>query len=180
MTAVLHTHNRRMDYHPHVHLIVPGGSFHKKSACFYRKTGGYLFNGLALAKVFRAKFLTLLKKKGIQCPDILPEKWLAQCLQVGRGEPALKYLARYLYRGVINENKIIGHENGMVSFRDKESKTNTWQIRTETAVKFLWLVLQHVLPKGLRRARDYGFSPGGAYFWCTVWLKRLYCESSYC
>ena len=25
MTAVLHTHTRQLDYHPHVHLIVPGG-----------------------------------------------------------------------------------------------------------------------------------------------------------
>lgn len=30
MTAVLHTHNRQLDLHLHVHLIVPGGSFHKK------------------------------------------------------------------------------------------------------------------------------------------------------
>jgi len=25
MTAVLHTHNRRLDYHPHIHVVVPGG-----------------------------------------------------------------------------------------------------------------------------------------------------------
>jgi hypothetical protein len=25
MTGVLHTHSRRLDYHPHVHLVVPGG-----------------------------------------------------------------------------------------------------------------------------------------------------------
>ncbi|MCP3662940.1 MAG: hypothetical protein GY696_10650, partial [Gammaproteobacteria bacterium] len=25
MTVVLHTHTRRLDYHPHVHMIVPGG-----------------------------------------------------------------------------------------------------------------------------------------------------------
>jgi hypothetical protein len=180
MTAVLHTHNRRQDYHPHVHLIVPAGSFDKKTASLHTKTGGYLFNEFALAKVFRAKFLTLLKKKSILCPDSLPKKGVAQCQRVGRGEPALKYLARYLYRGVIREKNIIRYENGEVSFQYKDSKTNTWNTRTEVAVKFLWMVLQHVLPKGFRKARDYGFSPGGAYFWCTVWLKRLYCESSYC
>jgi hypothetical protein len=27
---------------------------------------------------------------------------------------------------------------------------------------FLWLVLQHVLPKGFRRVRDYGFLHGNA------------------
>ena len=157
MTAVLHTHNRRLDFHPHVPLIVPAGSFHKKAASLHTKTGNYLFNEFALAIVFRAKFLQALKKKGIQCPCSLPDKWVAQCQHVGRGEAALKYLARYLYRGVISESNIIRHERGKVSFRYKESKTKTWKIRTEPAVKFLWLVLQHVLPKGFRRARDYGF-----------------------
>lgn len=157
MTAVLHTHSRRLDFHPHIHLIVPAGSFHANSLSWHTKTGDYLFNAYALAKVFRAKFLTALKKKGIQCPDSLPAKWVAQCQHVGRGEPALKYLARYLYRGVINESNIISHHHGDVCFRYKDSKTKTWKFRTEPAVKFLWLVLQHVLPKGFRRARDYGF-----------------------
>ena len=157
LTAVLHTHNRRLDYHPHVHLIVPAGSFHKKTASWHRKTGDYLFNEFALANVFRAKFLTALRKKGLQYPDSLPKEWVAQCQHVGSGEPALKYLARYLYRGVISESNIIRHEQGEVSFRYKESKSKTWKIRTEPVVKFLWLVLQHVLPKGFRRARDYGF-----------------------
>ena len=31
------------------------------------------------------------------------------------------------------------------------------QTRTLAGADFLWLLLQHVLPKGLRRTRDYGF-----------------------
>ena len=30
MTAVLHTHNRKLDYHPHIHVVVPGGGIDKK------------------------------------------------------------------------------------------------------------------------------------------------------
>ncbi|MCP4489472.1 MAG: hypothetical protein GY820_19485 [Gammaproteobacteria bacterium] len=51
----------------------------------------------------------------------------------------------------------MSHENGDISFWYQESKTKSWKTRTESAVKFLWLALQHVLPKGFRRARDYGF-----------------------
>ena len=29
MTAILHTHNRRLDYHPHIHVVVPGGGVDK-------------------------------------------------------------------------------------------------------------------------------------------------------
>ena len=157
ITTVLHTHNRRLDFHPHVHCIVPGGCFQQSGQRWHTKTGKYLFNGKALATIFRVRFLMKLKKLGMTYPDDLPQKWIAQCQSVGRGEPALKYLARYLYRGVISENNITGHEQGTVSFRFKDSKTNAWKVRTEPAVKFLWLVLQHVLPKGFRRARDYGF-----------------------
>ncbi len=157
MTAVLHTHNRRLDFHPHVHVVVPAGSFHKNRGSWHVKGGDYLFNGFAMAIVFRAKFLALVKSKGLLCPQSLPKKWVAQCQSVGRGEPALKYLARYLYRGVISESNIISHVNGEVSFRYQESKTHSWKTRTEPATKFLWLVLQHVLPKGFRRARDFGF-----------------------
>ncbi len=29
MTAILHTHTRQLDYHPHIHVIVPGGGADK-------------------------------------------------------------------------------------------------------------------------------------------------------
>lgn len=71
-------------------------------------------------------------------------------------------MARYLYRGIINEKNILKVHHGRVTFRYKDSQTKNWKTREETAVKFLWLVLQHVLPKGLRRVRDYGYLHGNA------------------
>jgi hypothetical protein len=88
MTAVLHTNTRRQDYHPHVHVVIPAGSFHQKTASWQTKTGDYLFNEFALAIVFRAQFLAAMKKKGMTCPQSLPKKWVVQCQSVGRGEPA--------------------------------------------------------------------------------------------
>jgi len=79
------------------------------------------------------------------------------CRSVGKGEPALKYLSRYLYRGVISENNIIANQHGKVTFRYLDSKTGTKKYRCLAGADFLWLVLQHVLPKGFRRVRDYGF-----------------------
>ena len=98
-----------------------------------------------------------MKEKGYELPNKMPSKWIVQCKSAGRGEPAYIYLARYLYRGVITEKNIIKKDQGCVTFKYKESKSKQWKIRTEPAAKFLWLVLQHVLPKGFRRARDYGF-----------------------
>ena len=92
-----------------------------------------------------------------QIPKSCPNKWVVDCKNVGKGDKALIYLGRYLYKGAIQEKDILKSENGMVTFRYINSKTKRYQARTVTGEYFLWLIMQHVLPKGFRRVRSYGF-----------------------
>ncbi len=62
-----------------------------------------------------------------------------------------------MYRGVIREKDIIKVEDGKVTFVYQNAQTNTRETRTVDGATFLWLLLQHVLPKGFRRSRNYGF-----------------------
>lgn len=169
-TAVLHTNSRREDYHPHVHLLMPAvaidriqkrcrikRSLNKKAKQPGKTKGGYLFNEIALAKVFRAKMLAGIGTAGLKLPSRHPGKWVANCKSVGTGEKALIYLGRYLYRGVIREKDILSYGNGQVCFRYRDAKTGKWGRRTVSGAEFLWLIIQHVLPKGFRRARNFGF-----------------------
>lgn len=162
MTAVLHTHSRRLDYHPHLHFIVPGGGINKATRQWKKTRGKFLFNQTALASVFRARLLAALKAAGLMLPGKLPDKWVVDCRYVGKGAPALKYLSRYLYRGVISEQNIVANHNGKVTFKYIDSNTTQTRYRTLKGEDFLWLVLQHALPKGFRRVRDYGFLHGNA------------------
>ena len=162
MTAVLHTHSRRLDYHPHLHVVVPGGGVDKARKQWKKKRSKYLFNAFALARVFRARFLEGLTKAGLSVPSCVPQKWVVDCTCAGKGLPALKYLSRYLYRGVIGENSIVSNKDGNVTFRYVESRSGKTLYHTVTGEDFLWLFLQHVLPKGFRRVRDYGFLHGKA------------------
>lgn len=155
--TVLHTHTRRLDYHPHIHLVMPAGAINKKQHCWRSKKGKYLFRHTALAKVFRAKMLEGIKQAGLGIPHYAPAKWVVDCKHVGAGDKALVYLGRYLYRGVIQEKDILSCQNGQVSFRYRNGKTGKPETRTVSGVEFLRLVLQHTLPKGFRRARNYGF-----------------------
>lgn len=159
--AVLHTHSRRLDFHPHVHLVVPAAAVDaakQRWRCKRRgKNGTYLFNEKAMAKVFRAKMLAAIEAAGIPLPARYPREWVAHCKSVGSGRTALIYLGRYLYRGVIREQDILSCENGQVSFRYRHAETNKVEKRTLAGADFLWLILQHVLPKGFRRARNFGF-----------------------
>lgn len=154
--AVLHTHSRRLDYHPHVHFIVPAGALDPKKRLWRKKQGKYIFHEENLAKVFRAKWFEAMKQEGLKISATIPAEWVVDCQHVGRGDKALTYLGKYLYRGVVRERDILRCENGEVTFCYTEN-TGTIKPRTLPGAEFLWLLLQHVLPKGFRRARDYGF-----------------------
>ena len=160
--AVLHTNTRQLEYHPHVHLVMPAAALDGERRQWRTKRrgktkGGYLFNQKALAKVFRAKMLAGIEAVGLTLPRRYPEKWVVHCKSVGSGEKALIYLGRYLYRGVVAEKDIVACDNGQVRFRYRNAKTARMEQRTVSGAHFLWLVLQHVLPTGFRRARNFGF-----------------------
>ncbi|MCI2285294.1 transposase [Colwellia sp. MSW7] len=145
------------------------GGLDKTKKQWQPKTGKYLFKADNLAKVFRGKFIALLRDSGYYLPPKTPTAWVADCHHVGKGDSALTYLARYLYRGVINENNILSIHHDQVTFQYQDSQTKQYKTITEHATAFLWRVLQHVLPKGFRRARNYGFLHGNA----KRTLKRL-------
>jgi hypothetical protein len=168
-TAVLHTHTRALDFHPHVHIVVPAGAVDPVHNRWRTKTGKYLFREQSLAKVFRGKWFQAMKEQGWTVKAKLPRKWVVDCEWVGNGEKALLYLGRYLYRGVLAETNILACKNGQVTFRytDNDGMTRT---RTLDGADFLWLLLQHVLPKGFRRTRDYGFLHGN----CKRLIQQLH------
>ena len=58
---------------------------------------------------------------------------------------------------MILEKDVIACESGQVTFHYRDSNTKQLESRTVSGAKFLWLILQHVLLKDLRRARNFGF-----------------------
>lgn len=163
MTGILHTHTRRLDYHPHVHYVAPGGCLDRKKCLWKHSNPDFLLPVKALSRLFRGKFLHLLKESGFYFPEKLYKTdWVAHCKNKGNGENTLQYLSRYLYRGVISEKNILSDQNGKITFAYREHKTGKRKTRTLPGTEFLRLLLHHVLPKGYRRVRDYGFLHGNA------------------
>ncbi|CAN5475601.1 hypothetical protein BH11PSE9_BH11PSE9_14180 [soil metagenome] len=113
-----------------------------------RKSGLRLGEGLALT----VAHIDAQRKR------VLPTASVVDCRVVSNGRQTLLYLGRHLYRGVAQERDILGcDEAGHVTFRYRDAKTDKMAVRTLPSADFLWLVLQHGLPKGLRRARNFGF-----------------------
>ena len=160
MTGVLHTWRRDLLYHPHVHYIVPGGGYDKMKNQWHPAGLKFLVPVTALSMIFRAKFRDELKKTGLF--DKIPgqawkKSWVVHSKAVGDGEHAFEYIAPYVYRVAISNNRIMKFENGMVTFRYKDSKSKRWKYRTLPALEFIRRYWRHVLPKGFMKVRSFGF-----------------------
>ena len=160
MMGGLHTWQRDMGYHPHVHFIVPGGGLSPDRSQWLPSKADFFVPVEALSPIFRAKFRDALKKTDLF--DSVPARiwkkdWVVHCKPVGNGNSALKYLAPYIYRVAITNNRVEKLENDQVSFRFKNSDTDQWQTTTLPAPEFIHRFLQHVLPKNFVKIRYYGF-----------------------
>ena len=160
MMAGLHTWRRDMRYHPHVHFIVTGGGLSPDRSKWLPAKSDFFVPVEALSPIFRAKFRDRLKKTALfdAIPtDIWQKDWVVHCKPVGNGNTALKYLAPYVYRVAITNNRIENLENGKVSFRFRNSDTEQWETATVPALEFIQRFLQHALPKNFVKIRYYGF-----------------------
>jgi len=158
MVGVLHTNSRKLDYHPHIHYILPAIVLKKDENTVKKITKKYFLYQQALANLFRGKLLSKLTELKISFPKHLYGiKWQADCDLKGNGAGALEYLSRYLIKGVVSQKALSYTEDGKVQLSYIESKTKARKNRDFTETDFLQALVNHVLPKGFRRIREYGF-----------------------
>ena len=156
--AVLHTWSRAMIYHPHVHLLVPGVGLNRDGTNVYFSRRAYLVPVKALSRIFRGKFIAMLKAAlpEERMPTVARQKdWVVFCKHLDLGpEKAIAYLGRYLNRVAVHDGRLRRLPGGdvLVSYRDKEQEKHVCLCPDE----FLRRYLQHVLPKGFNKVRRYG------------------------
>jgi hypothetical protein len=80
---------------------------------------------------------------------------------VGDGQAALKYLAPYIFRVAISNNRIVNLTDDQVTFRYTPSGQKKSRLCTLPAEEFIRRFLQHVLPAGFVKVRYYGLFASG-------------------
>jgi hypothetical protein len=158
LVGVLQTWTRQLIYHPHVHYLVTGGGL-TQAGRWRSSRADFLLHEKPLAMIFRAKLRDALKQVGFfhQVDRRLWKKrWVVDCEPVGNGAAAFKYLAPYIFRVAISNQRILKLKDGQVTFKYKESATAQIRFCTVSAPEFIRRFLQHVLPARFVKVRYYG------------------------
>ena len=177
ITAVLHTWGQNLDFHPHIHQIIPGGVL-TADGKWRKSSDKFLLPVKALRRKFRGKFLYHLKRVRSQLQFFGDEQYLSDPVNFNNfltplyakewvvyskapfknSEKLLDYLGRYTHRVAISNNRILSCKDGKVSFKWRDRRDNNREkVMTLTAVEFIRRFLMHVLPARFMKIRHYGF-----------------------
>lgn len=191
--GALHTWGRDFTvYNPHVHFVVPGGGVSTDGSKWQACPANFLLPEKAASIVFRAKFRDAVRAAGIEAEFLAADSrawtqaWTMDVEAVGDGRAVLKYLAPYVHRVAISNNRIETVDETHVVFRYTPSGTNVTKRRRVTGQEFVRGFLQHTLPPGFHRIRYYGFLNSHSSLrmdhvrmlvwfylgWCCVLAKR--------
>lgn len=182
MMGFLHTWGQTGTHHIHLHCLVPGGALCVDNQEFTWRSckSGYLFPVKVMSKLFGKFFLTALQA-AYQCNELTfkgaiaelsaPAKFTAFIAQLRKKtwnvyakEPfhgakgGLEYLARYMNKTAITNDRILSVVQNKVSFKWRDyADHNRQKIMTLEAHEFIRRFLTHVLPTGFMRIRSFGF-----------------------
>ena len=168
--AVLHTWTRAMLYHPHVHMLVTAGGLSADGSHWIEPNNpAFLVPVRALSVIFRAKVCAALNQAGWldQTPaKVWKTNWVVHCQPAGSGHKVLDYLGRYVFRIAIANSRLEQIEDGQVTFRYRDSRSQQIRPVKLPALEFIARFLQHVLPRRCAKVRYYGI-------WSSSCRKQL-------
>lgn len=157
--AVLHTWTQRLEFHPHIHCLVPGAGLNEQNQFVAVRKPDFLLYLPHLQAAFRQHLYRLLKQNEWQVdPEVWRKTWGVHIQPAGSGASALKYLSAYVSRTAITNARMVQVDDHSVTFRWKDrGNSNKSRLMTLPGVEFARRYLRHVLPSGLRSVRYYGF-----------------------
>jgi hypothetical protein len=178
--SILHTWGQNLLLHPHVHCAVPAGGLSLDHTRWGHPRYPFFLPVKVLSRVFRGKFVAGLRRAYRQkklrfhgpITDLEEPKRFASFLRtvfrqdwVVYAKPAfggptqvLRYLGRYTHRVAISNHRLLAFDGERVTFRWKDYAHGSKQRKmTLSAAQFLRRFVQHILPRGFVRIRQYGF-----------------------
>jgi hypothetical protein len=159
-TGVLHTWGRQLQYHPHIHYIVPGGGLSEDRTTWRPSRANFFVPVKALSPIYRAIFKDNMRQAGLLehiAPQVWCIPWNVHSQANHHGHSAFTYLAPYVFKVAISNSRLVSLTDRTVTFTYR--KVGSARPRTVhlDGIEFLRRFLQHVLPDGFVKVRHFGF-----------------------
>jgi hypothetical protein len=170
-TSILHTWGSNLTFHPHVHIVIPGGGLTAGSQ-WKNSRWKFFIPVKVLASLFRGKFMSALQNmrhelRGLEddgvwrtlANTLYSKDWYVYCKKPFKTcKSVLKYLGRYTHRIAISNQRILRIQDNLVSFKWRDYNNRSIEkVMTLDANEFIRRFLMHVLPPGFTKIRHYGF-----------------------
>ncbi|MBM3299530.1 MAG: transposase [Deltaproteobacteria bacterium] len=158
--GILHTWGRTLEYHPHIHYIVPGGALSSTDGLWHPSRFDFYLPVKALSQIFKAKFRDEMKQAGLFDqipPEVWQIDWNVNSQAVVSSEASLKYLAPYVFKVAISNSRILKVQDRTVFIHYRKPHCHRLRTIALEVMEFIRRFLQHVLPTGFMKVRYYGF-----------------------
>ena len=177
--CILHSWGQTLNFHPHLHCVVPGGGISLDGSRWVACRPGFFLPVKVLSRRFRKLYLRYLEQtyaagklqffgelQGLSDPKsfaryltpLHDSEWVVYAkAPFGGPDRVLDYLGRYTHRVAISNNRLEALNDGQVRFAYKDYKhEQRHKVMTVSADEFLRRFLLHVLPDSFQRIRHYG------------------------
>ena len=195
--SILHTWGQTLVRHPHVHCVVPAGGLAPDDRRWIRpKYAGFFLPVKVLSRVFRGKYIAALRhahdRGELDCDgaaarlrdpaqwrrfidSLFRNDWVVYVKPaVGGATAVLRYLGRYTHRVAISNHRLLAFDGTHVTFRWTDyAHEAVHRTMTLAASEFLRRFVQHVLPRGFVRIRQFGFLANHCRTACLTIARQL-------
>ena len=177
--GVLHTWGSALNWHPHLHVLVSSGGISQKNGKWKTARSNYLFPVRAMSRVFGAILLRRIEAleseadvkwpKGLESVEarrdwrlkLAGRNWnIFTKATLGNTRAVVRYLARYTSRIAMSNGRIkqVDEQQRRVRFEWRNYREGGRREEREMeGKKFVRAFVRHLVPKGLRRIRYYGW-----------------------
>jgi hypothetical protein len=167
--SVLHTWGQNLDFHPHLHCLVPAlGQTLAGNIKPIGHKGKYLFPDTMLAMVFKGKIMQGVKQwlceKGLLqsyqrlVDELYAKRWVLKTqASFASARHVVGYLGQYIHRVAITNERIVAIDQNKVTFRLKDYRNGGRpDVISLDGVEFIRRFVMHILPYRFVRIRYFG------------------------
>jgi len=169
VTSVLHTSGSKLNWHPHVHMLISCGSL---------RDSKWIIRNSIPESVIHNRFKAILLKylrpffEG-DLHRIYSKRWYCHIKKIENIKVTINYISRYIKHPPIGQSRITFYNKKLVSFIYKDYREDTNKELTCSVSDFIHLFISHIPSKHQKHISHFGLMANRVFRKFQFILKRL-------